>query len=164
MIIIKLWEVKYLRKVIFMALSLAFMSLVLFGCQPKENISTETAVIPSAKSENNKKLSINSNFISIGVSKSKGVDEIIFDDKESLKSFQNIFSSAVKEDGIVDMADPEFYLDVVYDNNNQQSLYLWIGEKGQRSTFMKTEDTHTIYTVSEEITDKLIELVESRFN
>ncbi|MBB6445620.1 hypothetical protein [Bacillus benzoevorans] len=43
-------------------------------------------------------------------------------------------------------------------------MYLWIGEKGQRSTFMKPEDTHTIYTVSEEKTEKLIELVESRFN
>jgi hypothetical protein len=147
-----------------MALSFAFMSLVLFGCQPKENISIETAVNPSTKSGNNKKLSIDSNFISVGISKTKGVDEIIFDDKESLNSFQNIFSSAVKEEGEVNIADPEFYLDVAYDKNNEQSLFLWIGEKGQRSTFMKTENTSTIYTVSPEITDKLIELVESRFN
>jgi hypothetical protein len=138
------------------------MSLVL-GCQPKENISTEIAVNPSTKTENNKKLSIDSNFISIGISTTKGVEEIIFDDKESLNSFQNIFSSAVKEEGEVDIADPEFYLDVAYDKNNEQSLYLWIGEKGQRSTFMKTENTSTIYIVSPEITDKLIELVESRF-
>ena len=62
------------------------------------------------------------------------------------------------------MADPEFYMDVIYNKNNQQSIYLWIGKKGQRSTFMKTEDTSTIYTVSNDMTDKLIELVESRFN
>ncbi|MFJ7933233.1 hypothetical protein [Sporosarcina sp. NPDC096371] len=153
-----------MRKVIFMALSLAFMSLVLFGCQPEENISTEITVKPSTKSENNKKLSIDSNFISIGISKTKGVDEIIFGDKESLNSFQNIFSSAVKEDGEVDIAGPEFYLDVAYDKNNEQSLYLWIGDRGQRSTFMKTENTSTIYSFSPEITDKLIKLVESRFN
>jgi hypothetical protein len=147
-----------------MVLSLTFMSLVLFGCQPKENVSTETTVHPSSTSENNKKLSIDSNFIKISVSNSKGVDEIIFNDKESIKSFQDIFSSAVKVDGISNMAKPGFYLNVVYDKNNQQSLHLWIGEKGQRSTIMKAEDTQTIYSVSEEMTDKLIEIVESHFN
>lgn len=62
------------------------------------------------------------------------------------------------------MADPEFYLNLFYDKENHQSLYLWIGEIGHRSTIMKTEDTHIIYTVSEEKTDILIELVESQFN
>lgn len=153
-----------MRKVILMAVSLTLISSLLFGCQSKENISTETNANASAKSENNKKISIESDFKSVTVSKTKGVDEITFDDKESLKAFQDIFSSAVKEDGVVDMAGPEFYMDVAYDKDSQQSLFLWIGEKGQRSTFMKTEDTHTIYTVLEEETEKLIELVESRFN
>ncbi len=58
------------------------------------------------------------------------------------------------------MADPEFYLEVNFDKENQQSLYVWIGEIGKRSTFLKTEDTHTIYTVSEEKTDHLIEIVQ----
>ncbi|WP_051405154.1 hypothetical protein [Bacillus cihuensis] len=151
-------------KKISLILSLTLLTIGLLGCQPKENISTETNVNPSTKSENNKKLSIDSDFKSISISKPKGFNEITFDDKESLKAFQDIFSSAVKEPGKVDMADPEFYLEVVYDKGNHQSLYLWVGEKGQRSTFMKTEDTQTIYTVSEEKTDKLIELVESRFN
>ena len=97
-------------------------------------------------------------------SKTKGVDEITIDDKESINTFRSIFSNAVEEPGIVKMADPEFNLEVDYDNEKHSNLYLWIGEKGQRSTFMKTEDTHTIYTVSEEETDKLIELVKSRFN
>lgn len=153
-----------MKKVILTVLSFIFISLLLFGCQSKENISTETDANPSTRSENDKKLSIESDFKSVSISNPKGFNGITFDDKESLKAFQNIFSSAVKEPGKVDMADPEFYLEVIYDKENHQSLYLWIGEKGQRSTFMKTEDTHTIYTVSEEKTDKLNELVESRFN
>ncbi|MGP7818246.1 hypothetical protein [Niallia sp. 01092] len=153
-----------MRKVILMSLSLTFISSLLFGCQPKENITTETAVNPTTKTENNKKLSINSDFNSVSISKTKGVDEITFDDKESIDAFRSILPNAVKEAGIVNMADPEFYLDIGYNRKNHQSLYLWIGEKGQRNTFMKTEDTHTIYTVSEEETDKLIELVDSRFN
>ncbi|WP_066070813.1 hypothetical protein [Neobacillus soli] len=147
-----------------LAVSLVFMSLFILGCQSKENVPTDTTVNSSPKSESNEKLSIENDFTSIIVSKPKGFNEITFDDnKESLKTFQDIFSSAVKEPGIVNMADPEFYMNVVYDKNNQQSLYLWIGEKGQRSVFMKTEDTNTIYTVSNDMTDKLIELVESRY-
>jgi hypothetical protein len=149
-----------LRKVIYLALSLAFMSLFILGCQSKESGSTETTVNSSPKSESNQNLSIEEDFVSVSVSRTKGSNEIIFDDKETLKSFQNIFSSAVKEPGIVNMADPEFYMEVVHDKNNQQSLYLWIGEKGEKSTFMKAEDTNTIYTVSEDMTDKLIKLVE----
>lgn len=62
------------------------------------------------------------------------------------------------------MSDSEFYLKVIYDSDNNQILYLWIGDEGERSPFMKTEDTHTIYTVSEGLTVQLIELVETHFN
>ncbi|MFD1780818.1 hypothetical protein ACFSFW_19375 [Fredinandcohnia salidurans] len=142
-----------MRKIILIALSLVLLTLVLLGCKSKENITNEQTV------NHSKKLSIDSNFTSITISKS-----ISFDDDESLSVFQNVFSSAVKEEGIVNMADPEYYLEVIYDKENRISLYLWIGDEGQRSTLMKTEDTHTIYTVSEEMTVKLIELVESHFN
>ena len=152
-----------MKKFIFLALSLSFMSLFILVCQSKENVSTETTVNSSPNSENNKSLSIKKDFVSVAVSKTKGSNEITFDDKESLKAFKDIFSSAVKEPGIVNMANPEFYMDVVHDKNNQQSLFLWIGEKGQKSTFMKAEDSNTIYTVPEEMTDKLIELIESRY-
>ncbi|WP_445491523.1 hypothetical protein [Niallia sp. 03133] len=49
-----------MRKAILISLSLTFISSLLFGCQ---NITTETAVNPTTKTENNKKLSINSDFI-----------------------------------------------------------------------------------------------------
>jgi len=153
-----------LRKIIFLALSTIFISLLLFGCQSKENVANETYANQSAKSKHNTKLSMDNDIRSISVSKTKGVDEITIEDKKSIHAFLSIFSSAVKEPGIVNMTDPEFYLKVVYDKSNHESLSLWIGEKGQRSAFMKTEDITTIYTVSEEMTDELIELVKSRFN
>ncbi|MCM3601029.1 hypothetical protein M3175_09825 [Robertmurraya korlensis] len=141
-----------MRKVILKALPLLFISVLLYGCQFNENISTNSAT------EN--LLSIDSDVKSVSISKTKGFHEITFSDQKSLEAFHDIFSSAGKEPGIVNMADPEFYLKVNYDNENHQDFYVWIGEKGQRSTFMKTEDTHTIYTVSEEKTDHLIELVQ----
>lgn len=151
-----------MRKIMLMALSLIFISTLLFGCQTKEN-TAKTPIHSTDTSENNQKLLINNDFKSIIVSKNKGVDEVSIDDKESIKALQSILSSAVKEPGIVDMAAPEFYLEVVYDKENYKSFYLWVGEKGQRSTFMKTEDTHTIYTVEDERTVELIDLIESHF-
>ena len=129
-----------------MALSLTFISSFLFGCQQKEKVSNE------------------SKWMSISISKTKGVDAITFDDPETIHALQRFFRGAVKVAGIVDVADPEFYIEIVDDKENQQHMHLWIGEKGQTSTLMNTEDTHTIYTVSEKETEQLIELVESHFD
>ncbi|WP_053362536.1 hypothetical protein [Bacillus sp. FJAT-27251] len=152
-----------MRNIILLSVLILSFSSILFACQSKEN-TTETSANRTAISESDKKLSFNNDFKSISISKTKGSNEMDFDDEETLKVFQDIFSSAEREPGIVDIADPEFYMDVFYGNDNHQSLYLWIGKKGQRSTIMKTEDTHTIYTVSNDMTDKLIEIVQSRLN
>lgn len=120
--------------------------ILLFGCQQKETVSNE------------------SEWISISISKTKGVDAITFDDQETINALQSIFASAIKVAGIADMTDPEFYLKIVDNKENQQHFHFWIGEKGQKSTLMSTEDTHTIYTISEELTEQLIELVETQFN
>ena len=135
-----------LRKIILMALSLPFIFSLLFGCQQKEKVSTE------------------SEWISVSISKTKGVDAITFVDPETNNALQSIFANAVKEPGIVNVTDPEFFLEVIDDRENHHFFYLWIGEEGQRSSLMNTEDTHTIYTVSEKETDQLIELVGSHFN
>lgn len=135
-----------MKKFILITLSATFLSSLLFGCQLNEKAANE------------------SEWTSISISKTKGVDAITFDDQETMNTLQSIFASAVKVAGIADMTDPEFYLKVVDDKENQKRMHLWIGEKGQKSTIMNTEDTHTIYTVSEEQTEKLIELVESQFH
>lgn len=135
-----------MKKFILITLSAIFLSSLLVGCQLNEKAANE------------------SEWTSISISKTKGVDAITFDDQETMNTLQSIFASAVKVAGIADMTDPEFYLKVVDDKENQKRMHLWIGEKGQKSTIMNTEDTHTIYTVSEEQTEKLIELVESQFH
>ena len=129
-----------------MVLSLTFISSLLLGCQLKEKVSNE------------------SEWIIVSISKTKGVDVITFHDPETINALQSIFDNAVKEPGIVNVTDPEFFLEFVDNKENQHFLHLWIGEEGQRSSLMNTEDTHTIYTVSEKETDQLIELVGSHFN
>ena len=83
----------------------------------------------------------------------------VYEDEEVLETFQNIFTSAVKQEGIVDIAEPEFDLEVIYKEGNKQEYHLWLGEKDEQSTLMQVEDTHTIYTISEEATNQLIDLV-----
>lgn len=157
----------YLRKILLVLLSQTMVLSILFGCQSKESGSTETGVRVSKRSTeiefpSPQRLTIDGDFSSITVSKSRGMNEITFNDRESLKTFQAVLSSAVKQEGVVDMASPEYYMEVLYNKEKKESLYVWIGGKWHRSTFMKTEDTHTIYAVSEKETDTLISMVETR--
>ena len=141
-----------------LVLSLTFISTVLFGCQSGDNTTKDT---DKNKIEQETEVVTKTDIDKIvSISKSKGFDPTVFNDDKSIETFNTIFTSAVKEEGIVNMVNPEFYIDVVYSNENKQSFLLWVGEKGQRSTFMNSNDTNTIYTVSEEMTDKLIDLIE----
>jgi len=61
----------------------------------------------------------------------------------------------------MDMIEPKFDMEIIYENKYKQDFHLWIGNEGQRSTLMKTDDTHTAYTVSKEITNKLSILIQN---
>lgn len=62
------------------------------------------------------------------------------------------------------MADPEFYMDVVYEKEKSTDFVFMDWRKRRKSTFMKADDTNTIYTVSPETTDRLSELIKNTFN
>ena len=152
-----------MRKNIVTILTAVLVSSFLFGCQSKDNSMAMETEKPTTEIqvEDNNQLKLDGDITKIIVSKTKGVHATVFEKEELIETFKSIISGANKESGIVNMANPELYMDVVYKNENKQSFYLWIGDKGQKSTLMKTDDTHTIYTVSEEMTDMVIELVES---
>ncbi|MEI5908723.1 hypothetical protein WAK64_16875 [Bacillus spongiae] len=148
-----------MRKII-LFLSITLLSVILFGCQSEENPTKKTEPnISDLKSEDNDNLIIEGEIEKISISKSKGVNPTVFEEDKVFETFKSIFSAAMKEPGDVNILNPEFYLDVVYTNDNQQSFHLWLGEKGQKSTLMNTDETTTIYTVPKEMTDKLIALV-----
>ena len=129
-------------------ISILIMLLLFSGCQ-----ADEPAV-----------LSVGDDINKIIVSKMKGTDEKIFDDTESIDAFELILTSAVKDDGIVNMAETEYKVDFYQDETKQQSLWMWIGEQDEKGVFMKPEDTHTTYSISVEENNKLVELVGSHFN
>ena len=169
-----------MKKTMSLVLSLTFISTFLFGCQPGDDITADnnkmtkveqqTGVVAETDSEkvgtnqqleeDGEKLKLEAEITKVSISKLQGKVTTVFDDSGSLNTIDDIMSSVVKQSGIVNMASPEFNLEVAYANDNKQTLYLWIGKKGRQSTFMNSNNTHTIYMVSEEMTDKLIDLIE----
>lgn len=92
---------------------------------------------------------------------STGQVTLVIEDEEAIEEIEPLISSAARENGIVNMASPEHTFEIVYSSEDIQRYFLWIGEKGQKSTLMRSDDISTIYTVSEELTDRLIELMEN---
>ena len=137
-----------MKKIILFVLSLSFMSVILIGCQSNDNNG-----LPDE------------NISKVSISKSSGFGKVnsdffaVYEDKETLDIFKNAISNAVKSEGIADMAEPEFDIKAIYTDGNKQGFHLWVGGKGQKSTLMNVNDTHTIYSISEEITNQLIDLV-----
>lgn len=137
-----------MKKIIILVVSLFFMSVILIGCQSNDNNGHSDV-----------------NISKVSISKSSGFGKMnsdfftVYEDKETLDIFKNAISNAVKREGIANMAEPEFDIKVIYTNGNKQGYHLWVGEKGQKSTLMNVNDTYTIYSILEEITNQLIGLV-----
>ena len=128
--------------------SILLIPLILIGCQSTVDDETPNDEISKVSLSNSNTIGqINTDFFTV------------YEDEEVLETFQNIFTSAVKQEGIVQIAEPEFDLEVIYKEGNKQEYHLWLGEKDEQSTLMQVEDTHTIYTISEEATNQLIDLV-----
>jgi|GEM_PF-1639011 len=164
-----------MKKIMFLVLLLAFMSAMLVGCQSKGNTivntdktNTEQQSIVADTNQNDieQQLEVNETNILdgevayISITNLKGNSETIFDDDDSIETMKSVITSAEREAGIVNMLDPHYKMMVVYENEEKQIFNLYIAKKDGNSALMNTNDTHTIYTISEEMNIKLLELIE----
>ena len=134
-----------------LALLTALISLILLGCQSDgKNGKTDVEISKVSISRSRGFGKVNSDFMTV------------YKNEEALTLFENVISNAVKEPGVVDMPKPEFDLQVIYTDGTSQGYHLWVGEKGQRSTLMNIDDTHAIYSISNEMTNQLIDLFQNR--
>ncbi|MEY2373283.1 hypothetical protein [Lysinibacillus capsici] len=127
---------------IFKVTLLSLLAVVLLGCNEKTDELAKVSI------------SIGAKFGKINPDFSKK-----YQDEELLTLFQQAIATAVKDEGIVNMASPEYDVQIVDKAGNKYGYHLWLVDKGQNSSLMHVEDTHTIYTLSEEFTGKLIALV-----
>lgn len=138
-----------MKKSILFVVCLTLLAVTLSACQLKETNKLPNASLKQVSISNSKEFGrVNTDFF-------KG-----YEDKETLDKIKKALSNAVKAEGVVDMAEPEYDLKVVDTAGNEQGYHLWVGEKGQVSTLMNVEDTHTIYTIPEELTSQFIDWVQ----
>ncbi|MED4400246.1 hypothetical protein [Metabacillus fastidiosus] len=78
-------------------------------------------------------------------------------DTQIINNLRKAFNSAKKQPGIVDMISPEYKVNI-----GGKSYFLWISEKS--GTIMNVEDTHTIYSLSNESIKSINELMTSKFD
>lgn len=139
---------------------IALVSAILFGCQ-NEN---ETVKAGEQKSEaemtGSEQLLSKSVVSKVEVSKTKGIDPVLYEEADVLGRFNELFSSAAREPGTANVTNPEFYLKLTDEEGDIQRLHLWLGNEGEQSMLMNPNDTHTIYTVTPAMTAELIELIE----
>ena len=153
-----------MKKAMPLVLSLTLVSTILFGCQSEDTPTVDSDKTKAEQQgevvvEISEELKLEAEIAKVSISQLTGDFATVFDDATSINAISDIMSNAVKQDGVVSMESPEFELEVDYVNGDKQTLYLWIGEKGELSTFMNANDTHTIHTVSKDMTDKLIDLI-----
>lgn len=134
-----------MKKVLLYALLFFSVSTVLMGCQTDGSDSDDIAKV--SVSESSDFGGINTNFL------------YVYEDEETLELFEDLFEDAVKQDGIVDIAVPEFDIEAELESGSKQQLHLWVGETGQQSTLMYVKDTNTIYLTPAEDTNWLIDLL-----
>ncbi|MGO1369204.1 hypothetical protein [Senegalia sp. (in: firmicutes)] len=145
-----------MKRIIALILILASMSLL--GCNQQLN------------EKDNLKLELDGKIKEISIFKSNGFDKsnsdliINITNEETIDKLKNIITSATKLDGIVDIREPDFNLDVIYKDNSKEKLYLWIEENGGKGSLMKSDDTNTLYNISEEMNYKFIDFIEENKN
>ena len=75
-----------------------------------------------------------------------------FTDSKVVKDFIKAFNNAKREPGIVNMADPEYKVEL-----GDESYFLWVSE--EYGTIMNLNDTNTIYTLSKSSAKTIKELL-----
>ncbi|GIO26556.1 hypothetical protein [Ornithinibacillus bavariensis] len=151
-----------MRKMIWFTLLLLFMASTLVGCQ----LTNSTERLPDGNSDSKK--SSNTELRTVSISSSRGFANINpdyfieYDDTSTLSFFEKLTTSAEKVPGIVNMAEPEFDLLITDVDGSTEGYHLWIGAEGGKSTLMNITDTHTIYSISEDLTSSLREFVQSK--
>ncbi len=66
--------------------------------------------------------------------------------------FRNAVKNAVKLDGIVNVVDPMYKFEL-----EQESYFLWLNDQG--GSIMNTNDTHTLFTLTDESFTQLKEIL-----
>jgi|GEM_PF-4887494 len=85
-------------------------------------------------------------------------------DLSTLEAFQGVIDRAEKMEGTVELGDPDYEVKIEDKRGRNQTIVLWVGEKGENSALAVKGNSSVIYTVSEEDTVILHQLFVSLFD
>lgn len=80
---------------------------------------------------------------------------IILDEQTEINHLRNAIDSAKKKQGIADMADPEYKIEI-----GKNTYYLWISEDS--GTIMNLENTYTIYSLTKYSAKRVDKIIRNR--
>lgn len=139
---------------------LVFVSITMLGCQSEDN------------KDSNNKINLKDEIKEINIFQSNDFkkedsDLIVssgdIDNTEIFETVKTIINDAVKQAGIVDMTEPNYDLQIVYEDDSTKELYLWLMEVADgKGSLMEVEETHLVYTFSKELNAKLIDLIKPK--
>lgn len=138
----------------------AFISIFLFGCQTENEAAEAREVARESATSESEGVLIEGDIAKVELSEKKGMAPATYGEQVELDIFKEVFSNAVRQPGIVNMSAPEYFIKVVLEDGSEEYLNLWLGDEGEQSSLMNADDTHTIYSVTTEMSAKLMDLVE----
>lgn len=145
-----------MKRTQFLIMSFTFIPWLLMGCQgdasKQKNTDTSMQQVTSA-------IKIEGTVKEIIISPLKEGNTIVLDDAVAIENMRSIISSSIEQDGIVNMSNPDYSIDIILKDEVKQSFYLWVGKDLGKSLIMKADDTHTTYVLLEEETKQLYEYV-----
>lgn len=149
-----------MKRFTILSMILVFVSITMLGCQPKDNKDSNSKI--NLKDEI-KEVNI---FISNEFKKENSdliVSSSKTDNTEVFKTVKSIISDATKQEGIVNIVEPNYDLEIIYEDDSTKEIYLWLMEdQGGKGSLMEVEDTHIVYNFSEELNATLIDLIKSK--
>lgn len=151
-----------MKKLSLLALLLAIIPALLLGCQSNNEAAADITTAASNATPN----AMPNTTPKVSISASNNIGNLnldffaVVDDAETVESLQNIISSANKLAGIVNVSKPNYDLQIIDEQGIEQGYHLWVGKAGQQGMLMDVQDSHTVYTISEQSTETLISLIE----
>ncbi len=141
-------------------ISFALIAIILFGCQPEQEMVEAEEGQNEIEVEEMEGLLDEGEIAKVELSEVKGVEPVVYIEAGELAVFRDLFSNAKKEPGIVNMGDSEFYLKVIMEDGEKHYLNLWLGGEGETASLVNIKETHTVYTIAPAMKEKLLELLE----
>jgi len=125
----------------------------------KRELATSFSIIETVTHDT---LVVDENVKEITFTKPGEILKFTINEPVKMNQVTTIIKEAIKEPGSVNMASPpDWRITLVNETEETMSYFLWLGTNGMKSALMESEDTNTIYSLGEDLTVQLSDLMQN---